>query len=149
MKKFVKSFFFVQNRSKRSPSFCPSNVKLSRTLPLSLETVLWEPTGGCLARCIASDQSKTRAGLLVIVMCSHSCRYYSWRSKVQLSTKKVQLFACDTTTKGKIGRCNVHKKGAARFARRAFFVGVGPSNFAFCASVTGEKLHLFSRKLHL
>ena len=23
------------------------------------------------------------------------------------------------------------KKGAARFARRAFFVGVGPSNFAF------------------
>ena len=36
-----------------------------------------------------------------------------------------------------------------REARRAFFVHVGPSNFAFCASVTAEKLHLFGRKLHL
>ena len=30
------------------------------------------------------------------------------------------------------------KKGAARFARRAFFVGVGPSNFAFVCRGTGE-----------
>ena len=58
-------------------------------------------------------------------------------------------FSPVTLPQSKIGRCNVHKTGAARFARRAFFVRVGPSNFAFCGSVTGEKLHLFGRKLHL
>ena len=32
------------------------------------------------------------------------------------------------------------KKGAARFARRAFFDGVGPSNFAFVCRGAGEKV---------
>ena len=98
------------------------------------------------------DRQTTERGAFFNFSSTHYARdilSYSWRSKVQLSTKKVQLFACDTTTKGKIGRCNVHKKGAARFARRAFFVRVGPSNFAFFGSVTGETLHLFGRKLHL
>ena len=79
----------------------------------------------------------------------HGLLTYSWRSKVQLSTKKVQLFACDTSTKGKIGRSNAVKKGAAREARRAFFEHVGPSNFAFVCRGTGEKLDLFGRKLDL
>ena len=74
---------------------------------------------------------------------------YSGPSKVQLSTKKVQLFACATAHKGKIGRSNMLKKGAARFARRAFFDGVGPSNFAFVCRGTSEKLDLFGRKLDL
>ena len=74
---------------------------------------------------------------------------YSRRSKVQLSTKKVQLFACATAHKGKIGRFNAHKKGAAREARRAFFEHVGPSNLAFVCRGTGEKLDLFGRKLDL
>ena len=64
---------------------------------------------------------------------------YSGRLKVQLSTKKVQLFACATAHKGKIERSYMLKKGAARFARRAFFVCRG----------TGEKLDLFGRKLDL
>ena len=63
---------------------------------------------------------------------------YSWRSKVQLSSKKVQLFACATAHKGKIGRSNAVKKEA----RRAFFEHVGPSNFAFVCRGTGEKLDL-------
>ena len=58
---------------------------------------------------------------------------YAGRSKVQLLTKKVQLFACATAHQGKIGRSYMLKKGAARFARRAFFVGVGPSNLPLCA----------------
>ena len=74
---------------------------------------------------------------------------YSGRSKVQISTEKVQLFACATAHKGKIGRSNVLKKGAARFARRALFDGVGPCNFAFLCRGTGEKLDLFGRKLDL
>ena len=48
------------------------------------------------------------------------------RSKVQLSTKKVNLFAWATAHKSKVGRSYMLKKGAARFARRVFFVGVGP-----------------------
>ena len=74
---------------------------------------------------------------------------YSGRSKVQLSTKKVQLFACATAHKCKIGRSYMLKKGAARFARHAFFAGVGPSNSAFVCNGTGEKLDLFGRKLDL
>ena len=68
---------------------------------------------------------------------------------VQLSTKKVQLFACATAHRGKIGRSYMLKKGAARFARHAFSVGVGPSSFAFVCRGTGEKLDLFARKLDL
>ena len=41
------------------------------------------------------------------------------------------------------------KKGAARFARLAFVVGVGPSNVAFVCRGTGEKLDLVGRKLDL
>ena len=41
------------------------------------------------------------------------------------------------------------QKGAARFARRAFFDGVGPSNSAFVCRGTDEKLDLFGRKLDL
>ena len=74
---------------------------------------------------------------------------YSERSKVPLSTKKVQLFACATAHKGKIGRSYMIKKGVGRFARRAFFVGVGPSNFAFVCRGTSEKLDMFGRKLDL
>ena len=76
-------------------------------------------------------------------------QWYSQRSKVQLSTKKVQLFACATAHKGKIGRSNAVKKGAAREARRAFFEHVGPSNFAFVCRGTGEKVRLFGRKSDL
>ena len=84
----------------------------------------------------------------LIEMCSNfNAISYSQRSKVQLSTKKVQLFACATAHKGKIGRYNAVKKGAAREARRAFFEHVGPSNFAFVCCGTGEKLDLFGRKL--
>ncbi len=45
--------------------------------------------------------------------------WYSGRSKVQLSTKKVQLFACATAHKGKIGRSYMLKKrrGALRAPR--------------------------------
>ena len=70
-------------------------------------------------------------------------------TKSHFSTRKIKLFACATAHKGKIGRSNAHKKGAAREARRAFYEHVGPSNLAFVCRGTSEKLDLFGRKLDL
>ena len=58
---------------------------------------------------------------------------YLGRSKVQLSTKKVQLFACATAHKGKIGRSYMLNKGAARFASRAFLWALDLPMLPSCA----------------
>ena len=66
------------------------------------------------------------------------------------STPTTFSFACATSTQGKIGRFCMHKKGAARFAHRGFFVGDVPFMLSFCASGTNEeKIDLFGRKLDL
>ena len=92
----------------------------------TLETVYQSdgPPAGCINVTFRDDFNK-----------SLFMELYYWRSKVQLSTKKVQLCACATSTKSKIGRSYVHKKAA----KRAFSVGVGPSKFAFCVNGTNAR----------
>ena len=64
--------------------------------------------------------------------------------KVYMLIEKVQRLACATSTKGRFGRSKIDDKAAAREARRAFFMHVVSSNFAYCGSGTGEIYLTFS-----